>query len=237
VRSPLARQHLPHRAIPKRRSAPWGVCLHTTGSGLPRKAKRLGRDELEVAVEYYVGTARGGPAYVVGGDGQVVQVADEDEHTFHVGSYGPAGEDRRGQYLSGEWRRLAPPRAVELWEARWPGKRCPQELFPSVHPNADYIGVEIIPRLSAQGDGLRFSDAQHGAVGRLLADIGRRHAWLDGWWRTPRLVGHEDVGLLDRSDAGGGWDPGALRQRPYISMPRIIQALSEALRSPGAVNT
>jgi hypothetical protein len=38
------------------------------------------------------------------------------------------------------------------------------------------------------------------------------------------LVGHEDVGLLDRMDKNGGWDPGALRAAPYFDMARVRRA-------------
>ncbi len=50
----------------------------------------------------------------------------------------------------------------------------------------------------------------------LCADIGKRHGFPDGWQHTSRLVGHEDVDILERMDSHGGWDPGYLRAQPYF---------------------
>jgi N-acetyl-anhydromuramyl-L-alanine amidase AmpD len=69
--------------------------------------------------------------------------------------------------------------------------------------------------------GLLFTEAQHRALVALGRDLAARHGWPAGWGRTPRLVGHEDVQLLERQDAGGGWDPGALRAKPYIDFEFI----------------
>ena len=66
--------------------------------------------------------------------------------------------------------------------------------------------------------GLRFTRAQHETIARLAWDIAQRHEWprTESWWRSTRLLGHEDITPLSRCDKNGGWDPGALREKPYF---------------------
>jgi hypothetical protein len=67
--------------------------------------------------------------------------------------------------------------------------------------------------------GLLFTSVQHETIARLVWDIAQRHGWPrhEPWWRSTRLLGHEDITPLSRSlpDRNGGWDPGALREKPY----------------------
>ena len=66
--------------------------------------------------------------------------------------------------------------------------------------------------------GLRFTMAQHETVARLAWDIAQRHGWPrnERWRLNTRLLGHEDITPLSRHDGNGGWDPGALREKPYF---------------------
>lgn len=202
---------------------PWAVCLHTTGRGVPTKAAKTGRTAISIALEIYLASQAdhwGGPGYVIDYDGTVYQLAADTTRTQHVGSFGPNGEDRRAQCMSGEWERICSPAFVTAWKAAWPRKKHPWTLFPSRHPNTDLVGVEIIPVGSGIGGepmrpGLLFTAAQHEAAAQLAAAIGKRHRWPRGWWRGSRLVGHEDVSL-DRQNKGGGWDVGARREKPYF---------------------
>lgn len=221
--SPLATQASGFRSpADARLRKPWGLLLHTTGGGVTRKAKEKGRQPIEVALSVYRSSQNGangymwgGPHYVMDHDGVLYQIAREDIRTAHAG-----GADR-SRYLDGTWAKTAGAEVVARWKAQWPGKRHPYSLFPSVTPNEDYIGVEMIP----VGDGfggqpmapdLRFTRAQHDAAVALARDCASRLGWPTGWQHTGRLVGHEDVQPLRRNDRLGGWDPGWLRAKPYF---------------------
>lgn len=205
--------------------SPWGLCLHTTGRGVVKRASGQRRPALDVALEIYLesqsgalhGYKWGGPTYVMDYDGSLHQLSPDEVMTMHAG--GPDRED----YLDGDWvarlRQSGRGAAVEQWRAAWPGVESPQHLYPSRTANADFVGVEMIPIGYGQGGEPRghclFTQAQHDAAVALGRDLAKRHRWPEGWAAGPRLVGHEDVQLLERSDRGGGWDPGARRDRPY----------------------
>ena len=134
---------------------------------------------------------------------------------------------------------------VRLWRARWPGFKDSLALLPvRSSVNATYVHVECTPCVyyrdgsgplitapNAQPlrPGLRFTRAQHETVARLAWDIASRHGWPRGeaWWRTPRLVGHEDVTPLSRFDKSGCWDPGGLRDAPYFDWPFVYSYLEQ----------
>jgi hypothetical protein len=214
------------------RNAPvYGVAFHTTGSGLPAEAVAKGQDPLQAAITYYV-TSKG-PTYVIPWSGQIVAVAaDESVKTNHIG----VEAHELGPLKGGTWRQLVSPRTAQLWDRRWGAGKNPissdgttaRSLIPSDSPNNAVIGVEMIP---VTGDGrtfwadpmrrgLRFTRAQHDAANALAHDIARRYGWPAGWERT-RVFGHEDLNPIRRHDAGGGWDPGRLRDAPYIDMDAI----------------
>lgn len=227
--SPIAIQ-VEHRTDAIRTRVPWGLCLHTTGRGVPTAAKKRGKTPIEVALRIYKNSQNGGngypwggPAYVIDYDGTIYQLAPDDVRTQHVGA-------ARRTYLSGAWLKKASPKAVELWRARWQGYASPQHLFPDKYPNTSYVGCELIPCGSGFGTpwrpGLTFTEAQHTATIRLGSDLAERHGWPAGWAATSRLVGHEDVGLVDRCDRGGGWDPGALRDAPRFDFVSVRAQLA-----------
>lgn len=245
--SPLAIQQ-PRRTDLITRREPWGLLLHTTGSGITAKATRRNRSPVDVALEWYRasqgetggqganGYPWGGPGYLIGHHGELHQLADDDVETMHAG--GPW----RAQYLSGAWASMCSAETVRRWRAAWPGVASPQHLFPSKTPNADYIGCEMIPCAIGMGTpmrpGLRFTRAQHDTAIQLGRDLAARHAWPAGWERSPRLLGHEDVqplpygstgqGRYGRSDGGGGIDPGWLREQPYFDFEYVRSALTPA---------
>jgi hypothetical protein len=235
-RSPLATQvpgMLDPVVVGTQFRAPWGMCLHTTGRGVPEKAAKLGRPALDVALDVYRGMQDGeafgykwgGPGYVIDHAGGIYQIAPDHILTAHCG--GP----HREEYLTGAWMAKCSSEAVARWRAKWGEKyKSPQGLFPSHSANVDYVGVEMIPIGSGLGGppkapGLLFTAAQHDAAVALARDLRTRHGWPPGWERTSRLVGHEDVQLIDRSDVGGGWDPGELRAHPYFDFESVRQAL------------
>lgn len=212
----------------------WGFLIHTTGGGITDKAKRTGRTPIDVAIETYIASQNGsngykwgGPHYVGDHDGTLYQIAPDNVKTAHAGDRSdkyPSGT--RPLYLSGEWLAHVSAATASQWSARWPGKRHPYSLFPSTSPNTDYIAIELIPIGDGFGGvpmapGLRFTLAQHDVCIRLGRDLAQRHGWPAGWHLTGRLVGHEDVDPIHRSDTRGGWDPGYLRERPYFDFAYV----------------
>lgn len=210
-----------------RKRTPWGLLLHTTGGGVTSQAKRESKRPIDVAIAVYIASQNGsngyfwgGPAYVMDHDGRLHQIAPDDAHTEHAGS------GNRPHYLDGSWRGKVSAETVAQWRDKWAGKAHPYSLFPSTSPNVNYIGVEMIPigdgfGGSPMASGLRFTRAQHDAAVALARDVASRHAFPTGWQHTGRLLGHEDVDPIVRSDASGGWDPGFLRARPYFDFAYV----------------
>lgn len=197
----------------KRRIKPWGLVVHTSGRGIVRRARKAQADPFEFAVDYY--RAQGGVHYCIGYDGQIVQMLLDNERGAHVG----ISRKERRHYLRGTWvgelskRLLRMHPGVVLWRSKWPGIDSPQHLYPTRSPNGCYVGVELVPLTTkyVNATGLWFTEAQHRAVGWLGRDLAQRHKWPANWYRTGRLVGHEDIDAFARWDGRGGWDPGALR--------------------------
>lgn len=214
---------------------PWGLLLHTTGGGVTAKAKKYGRTPLAVALEVYIASQNGsngyfwgGPTYVCDLDGALYQIAPDEALTAHAG--GP----HRLNYLNGTWPltlsisgKILSATAVAEWRKAWPKFKSPYHLFPATSPNENYIGVEMIPIGDGFGGppmapGLRFSQAQHDSMVALGKDLGSRHMWPSGWQTANRLVGHEDVDPIERSDNDGGWDPGQNRRTTrYFNMTYV----------------
>jgi hypothetical protein len=152
---------------------------------------------------------------VIDHDGTIYQLAPDDIVTAH------AGGANKSAYASGSWSSIVSPETARRWRAKWPGYTNPYQLFPGSSPNTNYVGVEMIPIGDGFGGspmrpGLRFTTAQHNAAVKLANDLASRHGFPSGWKSTSRLLGHEDVDPIERSDAGGGWDPGWLRNAPYF---------------------
>lgn len=217
TRSPLATMApnpqdagVPRRANP----VPWGFCIHTTGSGVPKTARDHGISPIEAALNYYCSPGANFPHYVIDSTGKTVQVADELVRARHAG----IEFDDRVLYLSGDWRARVDQSTLARWSNRWNGKKSPLGLFPSKSPNEDYLGCELIPQLSPLPNGSLFTDEQYGALKALLVDVARRYnIKLVG----DRLVTHEDLEPLQRWNHQGGWDPGALRENPTFLWEKL----------------
>lgn len=227
--SPLARQVVGVRD-PKLGALrdPWGLLIHTTGGGVTAQAKKQKRRPIDIAIEIYIASQNGsngykwgGPTYVLDHDGTLYQLAPDNVKTAHCGGV------HRDEYLDGSWIKKASPAAVAAWFSQWgPRYKHPYQLFPSKSPNNEFVGVECIPIGDGFGGepmakGLRFTKAQHDTLIDLAKEISVRHGWPAGWHRTPRLLGHEDVDILNRMDKGGGWDPGSLRSAPYFDFSYV----------------
>ena len=200
----------------------FGALLHTTGRGVVALAQTHKRTPIDVAIETYResqngsnGYFWGGPSYVIDHDGTQHQLAPDNILTAH------AGGGNREAYLSGHWTAKCSGATLTAWRKAWPTYQHPYSLFPSTSPNHDYVGIEMIPIGCGFGGspmrpGLLFTKEQHESAAELAKDIAMRWGFPAGWAQTSRLLGHEDVDILNRMDSMGGWDPGWLRGQPYF---------------------
>lgn len=229
----------------------YGLVVHTTGGGLPAKARAKGVYPTVLGASVYY--ASHGCHYLCGWrglDGDLLQLADDREQAQGVGIR--ADDPAHNQWRSvrrgaGAWERDLPGDLVERWRRRWPGWANPLDLLPGTEmANAPYLHLEMIPCVFHGDDGLvtaaepraaglRFTQAQHEAVIALACDLAERKGWVGEvsgapWWRTPRLLGHEDLTPLSRHDKAGGWDPGALRPTPYFDWPYVYEQVAQRHR-------
>ncbi len=219
----------------------WGAAVHCTGTGIVEAALKKNADPFEYVMAYYGRQDTEFFAhYVVGFDGTIGQVADEMADAQHVG----LTPEQRTLFLSGEWESKLPPEYVAAWHRRWPTKRSPAHLFPGPSTNNAYVGFELLcwlPGCGGQprGAGFMYTDAQHEAAARLVADIAARWRWPAGWSTAAdgRVACHEDLNPLDRTSQGQGWDPGVVRWKPYFDWPWFadrLRQLEDAAAAPVA---
>lgn len=235
----------------------YGVFVHTTGGGLPEKARKRGIYPTVLGIEVY---NRSHGCHYLGGwrglDGDLLQLADDREQANGVGVR--ADDPEHNQWKSvergrGAWELDLPADLVAAWRARWPGWANPLDLLPGTDSaNAPYVHLELIPCVFYEDGhlvtaaepmraGLRFTHAQHDLVVALAHDLADRKGWhkpdappgTPPWWRTPRLLGHEDVTPLSRHDKRGGWDPGALRADAYFDWGYVYRKLAESYGMSG----
>ena len=207
-----------HRRL-RRKIDVYGVMLHTTGTGVIRKARRKGwPDEpdaptpYEIALNYH--RKRGASHFDVDVDGTAYQLMPWNRMGAHANS------PKRRRMLSGKWAkdmtRKGRADTVGRWHVRWK-KPSPQHLYPTRSPNGCYVGIELRPLAEPRSDGLWFTDGQMRVAAMIALDVADRAGLPDGWHRTSRLLGHEDTSPYKRWNRRGGWDPGALRNRPRFS--------------------
>jgi N-acetyl-anhydromuramyl-L-alanine amidase AmpD len=217
---------------------PYGLVVHTTGGGIVRQALERKKDPLQHAVDYYA-TPKADPKddayphYVCGFDGKLVQVTNETRRAPHVGFV-----DQRPTYMQADWETKLPVQVARLWRRAWPAYPSPAHLFPGTSVNAAYVGLELLHLTDDIAEpafpGSTFTQAQHQMVVLLARDIAERWAWPKGWMMGSRLLGHEDLNPLTRSDKNGGWDPGALRAMPRFAW-RWVRAICDG-QDPGAIS-
>lgn len=193
----------------------WGICVHTTGRGVPALALKRHEKPMETALKYYSDPSSPCPHYVIDGLGVVEQVANSHSIVPHVG----VSAIERKSMLNGDWTAHCDPRALKLWRDKWKNYKSPQHLFPTASANASYLGIEMIPQLEKDANGELFTAAQYAALAIFVARLGEIHE-ID--IKDPRkLLGHEDLDPFGRWDSKGGWDPGALREKPYFRWDRV----------------
>jgi hypothetical protein len=201
----------------------FGLVVHTTGRGPVVKSKRTRRSPIQEALNVYYGQPYDAH-YVVDYDGTIHAIVPENRVSWHAG-WGGAGRRRWASWTAPTW-----------WSGVW-GRwraRTPADLLPkgANDPNQVYIGVELLGNETASG----FTSAQYDALARLVVDVARRHGITIPSAPSPRLLGHEDVEPIQRSDRSGGWDPGAHRARPVFSWSGLwsrMQAVGGGTGQPG----
>ncbi len=222
----------------------YGLVVHTTGGGLPAKALANGVYHTVQAVRYY--SQSHGCHYVNGwrgsDGGDLLQMANESEQANGVGisNAQDPSKDQRRSVEAGRFEADLPEVVVRLWRERWPGVETSLDLLPGTQTaNSCYVHVECVPCVYHAGntlrtdaeplaDGLRFTKAQHDTVALLAVDLSRRNGWPidEEWWRTPRLLGHEDLTPIARFDKNGCWDPGFIREEPYFDWNYVYEQIA-----------
>jgi hypothetical protein len=219
----------------------YGFVLHCTGGGLPTKAKKLGEYPTKTAVSYY--SSSRGTHYVIGfrgKEGDLLQVANEENQANGVGVKNTKDKKISQWHSVNErnWEKDLPNHLVKKWHKRWDhtGAKNPLKLFPSQSANSCYIHAEMIPcvyfidnKLQTDAEpmasGLRYTKAQHNAVIDLVIDVAERNGWDKEWWKTGRFVCHEDITPVSRSNSGGGWDPGVMRDKPFFDWNYVVKSI------------
>jgi hypothetical protein len=222
VVSPLAVSKRPPKPGHRRTHPVFGVVVHTTGRGPAVTGKKRGRPPIQVALDVYYGQPED-THYVIDHDGTIHAIVPENRVSWHAG-WGGVGRRRWASWTAPTWW-------SSVW-GRW-NARTPADLLPARanDPNQVYIGVELLGDETASG----FTSAQYDALARLVMDVARRHGFAIPAAPSPRLLGHEDVEPIRRSDRYGGWDPGAHRTRPVFSWSGLwsrMQAIGGAAGQP-----
>lgn len=206
----------------RKRSETIGICVHQTGRGVLKSSY----DPVDRAVQIY--TRQGAPFahYVIGGEGRIVQVAPDDSVAWHAG----ITRAQRALYKSGKWKRKVGKRIAQCWQETFPEAENPLDLVEDQDPNEVYVSIELVPQRDAT-----FTETQYFKLRDLILDIWNRFEELPRWqdwlgnphmlfWdkmrRQGRLVGHEDVEPLERTNIRGGWDPGFLARTGFLAATR-----------------
>lgn len=220
----------------KRRSAPRGIILHTTGGGLARAVEGQAPDsDAAAARRYTTGALRYYGHYLVGRiDGRIYQLAHPVRIAHHTGAL--ASKYGRGPTApSDAWRRFGSPIGVEgwaphgrdpaevydWWDARWPGITSPVEFF-GRQVNAATLGLDVIPAVDGS-----FGGDQVEATAQLVAAL---CATYDIEPTERGVMRHEDVDPVRRGCVlrrgtiyGVPWDPGP--RFPFDAMLERVRQL------------
>lgn len=189
------------------------IVRHSTGRGVPSKAKARGKTTIEVALDWYLNPIATCPNYVIDELGIIYLVSDEALCPPHCG----VDDWQRDMMLSGEWEHEVSAEALALWRKRWPNFKSPQHLFRSKSANWDAIGIEVIPLNSPHFP--IFSNESYRSLNRLTTEIGVRHG-MDLSKKTTLLY-HEDLDPFERWDSHGGTDPGVIRAIPWFDERKL----------------
>lgn len=198
-----------------------------------------------------------GTHYVISYYGDIIQVANEDMQANGVGMSDQIKAVESSALLT-HFDKTSEPWMVESFhgnavaQARWAGRwsspeiQTPLDLYPTKYANSCYVHCEMPPCVFWYNDmlqieeephrpGLRFTTAQHYAFVKLAVDIADRNKFPEGWWKgTGRLVGHEDLSPLTRSNKKGSWDPGYLREDMWFDWIYVKEEIEKIYKKRAA---
>lgn len=208
------------RKIRTRRLVAKGAVVHMCGRDILRKALRKKQDPLERVLNHFKGT--GGVHAMIWHDGSIHQFLPWDIQGAHAG----VSRKEKRLYRSGAWENLVVRDTLKRWLFKHPGIDNPLDLTGGESPNLSTHGIELAPLLVARPNGEWYTDAQYEALAELLAFL-RARSDVEYF-----QIGHEDTNPLRRwyrkdqkVKYPGGWDPGALKEKPrfrWENIPEII---------------
>lgn len=197
-----------------------GLCLHTSGRGILKKAVG-GKTPDQAALEYYA-KAKYSTHYVLGLE-RTWQLTNDHERISHVGYLRPGmtAAAVKKWYSSGAWEKELPKAFVARWHAMFPEHASPAHLIPEGYqtPSDAFVAAELIPCTGFAEPirpGYLYTASQHVQAAFLAVDLAARHGWERGWLTSGCVATHEALAPHDRAKAGQGWDPGILREKPWF---------------------
>lgn len=199
-----------------------GLLIHSTGPGMAKYAAKYKLSQIETVVRVYGNLSNNCAHVVVLPDGTRVRTVESYLVAPHCG----VTASERSRLLDGSWRAWTSDAAEALWDARWPGVKSPQHLFPSASGNDSYEGLETwkLPARDAT-TGTYYTAAQYKSTAEWVVEREREWGFVA---EGSRLVTHEDVQPFTRWDAEGGRDPGVLRLAPFYDWPRLLSEIAFA---------
>lgn len=223
---PLARMAVPcvakvsRRQEPKREKTISCLIVHTTGSGIYRRAKRLNCSAYEAAISYYTGPKAYTSHFLAGREeGEFCQLVGLDEIAFHagIGSVGrrlySSGPNWMGvNYpLSGGQKRLTE-RETELYYGWWKERWGSETLNPLQLTHGDPNGVSVGFDFLAHPYRGTYTPWQYRCLAALCVMLEEEFGPLP-------LYTHSDTHPLQRCNKRGGWDPG-----PQFQLEKLAEA-------------
>jgi N-acetyl-anhydromuramyl-L-alanine amidase AmpD len=218
VISPLSVSVRGLRASPAARTGALGaIVVHTTGGGPASRSIKSGysKPAVEYALDHYLTGKEGYAHYVIDFNGTIYATASENRQAAHTTWRGAGGRAYFKTWKAPDW-----------WTRVWTplGARSPIDLLSAgaKYPNQRTVGVELVML-----PGYGYTDEQYRSLARLIVDVSRRQGLAISAAPSISLLGHEDFcpypykGLGGRENAGGGWDPGAHRDKPYFDWRRV----------------
>ena len=200
----------------------FGVLIHTTGGGIAKLARLKGRTVEAVTRSVYGNVGMTFAHRVVMPEGWILRCAEDSIIAPHCG----VKAWQRAALLDGTWRAHVSDEGERLWDARWPGVKSPQHLFPTASGNDAYLGIETVQGETTDKEtASRFTMAQYRATAAQIVAWERTHGFVA---EGRRLVTHEDLQPFERWDAHGGWDPGWLRIPATYNWLLLLHCIGEA---------
>ena len=162
-----------------------GILIHTTGSGIVKKAIAKKKKPIEYAIEYYK-TGSAYPHYLIDWNGDIFKFCDELKYAAHA----KWSNDEKKLYDTADWLvcnekegklTQVNPKIYQFWLDKWGMKRgldykSPKDILKQIggkSPNEAFIGIEMLDKKPS------FTKEQHYALSELIEEICVRHKLLD----------------------------------------------------------